>query len=415
VRNAKMLLRALGVERAVVENIWWEDEESPSAKLVVKVRPWATEAERCPQCGQQCPGYDGGNGRRRWRAPDIGLVSVFIECDAPRIECPQHGVLVARVPWSRPGAFFTTAFEDRVAWLAVRTDKTTLSAFMRIGWRTVGRILERVADTALAVVDQFANLKRIGIDEVSYRKGHRYLTVVVDHDTGRLLWASDGKSEATLHKFFDLLGETRSKALRLVSADAAAWIANVVAERCPNAILCLDPFHVVQWATKALDEVRRSVWNDLRQRGEPELAFALKHARWALWKNPGDLSTAQKISLAAIQRDNGPLYRAYLLKEQLRAVFQTGMPGAQILNRWIQWACRSRLKPFVKLARSIRHYRPSIYATLIHDLSNARVEGVNTKLRLLTRLAYGFHSHAPLISLAMLKLGGLCPPLPTLK
>jgi len=415
VRNAKMLLRALGVERAIVESIWWENEDTPSAQLIVEVRLRAQDRSRCPQCGRRCPGYDSGNGRRRWRAPDIGLVSVFIEAEAPRIECPQHKVLVARLPWSRPGSSFTIAFEDRVAWLAVRTDKTTLSDFMRIAWSTVGRILERVADTALAKMDPFANLQRIGIDEVSYRKGHRYLTVVVDHDSGRLLWASDGHSETTLRRFFDLLGETRSKALRLVSADAAAWIANVVAERCPNAILCLDPFHVVQWATKALDEVRRSVWNDLRQGGKPELAFALKHARWALWKNPGDLTKAQKFSLAAIQRNNGPLYRAYLLKEQLRAVFQSGMPGALILDRWLQWACRSKLKPFVKLARSIRRHRPSIYASLIHGLSNARVEGINTKLRLLTRLAYGFHSHAPLISLAMLKLGGLCPPLPRLK
>lgn len=415
VRNAKMLLRALGVECAVVEDITWKDERTQDAQLLVRVRAGHRMRGRCPQCHRRCPGYDAGEGLRRWRAPNVGLVRVFIEAEAPRVECPTHGVLVASVPWARPGARFTRAFEDTVAWLAVRTDKTTLSGLMDIAWRTVGRILERVSDTAQATRDPLAKLVRIGIDEVSYRKGHRYLTVVIDHDTGRLLWASPGKDEATLRRFFDLLGEERAKALKLVSADAASWIANVVRERCPNAVLCLDPFHVVQWATKALDEVRRSTWNKLRETGRPDLAHTLKHARWALWKNPDNLTAAQASSLAAIQRDNATLYRGYLLKEQLRAVFQSGLGGIKLLERWLPWASRSKLKPFVKLARSIRAHRRGIYAALIHGLSNARVEAANTKLRLLTRLAYGFHSHAPLIALAMLKLGGLCPPLPRMK
>lgn len=415
VRDAKMLLRALGVECAIVDDVAWEGEDSASMCLVLKVRPRYGSKGRCPQCARRCPGYDGGDGRRRWRAPDVGLVPVFIEAEAPRIECPSHGVMVASVPWARPGARFTRAFEDMVAWLAVRTDKTTLSSLMKIAWRTVGRIVERVADTAAATLDPLKGLVRIGIDEVSYRKGHRYLTIVVDHDTGRLLWASAGRDEATLRRFFDLLGEERAKALKLVSADAASWIANVVRERCPEAVLCMDPFHVVQWATKALDEVRRGMWNTLRETGKGDLANTLKHARWALWKNPEDLNEAQSASLAAIQRDNAPLYRAYLLKEQLRAVFQSGNRAIALLERWLSWASRSKLKPFVKLARAVRRQRRGIYAALIHGLSNARTEAVNTKLRLLTRLAYGFHSHAPLIALAMLKLGGLCPPLPRMK
>lgn len=414
-RNAKMLLRALGVECAVVEDLTWEDEQTDRARLVVRVRPSHRDRNRCPQCGRRCAGYDAGEGLRRWRAPNVGLACAFIEAPAPRVECPVHGVLVASVPWARAGARFTRTFEDTVAWLAVRTDKTTLSSLMNIAWRTVGRILERVSDTAQATMDPLANLARIGIDEVSYRKGHRYLTVVVDHDTGRLLWASPGKNEGTLRKFFDQLGEKRAKALQLVSADAASSVANVVRERCPTAVLCLDPFHIVQWATKALDEVRRTMWNKLRATGKPDLAHTLKHARWALWKNPENLTAAQTTSLAAIQRDNEALYRAYLLKEQLRAVFQSGLGGIKLLERWLTWASRSKLKPFVKIARSIREHRRGIYAALVHGLSNARVEAANTKLRLLTRIAYGFHSHAPLIALAMLKLGGLCPPLPRLK
>jgi transposase len=269
-----------------------------------------------------------------------------------------------------------------------------------------------VAD-AEANTDRFAGLRRIGIDEISYKRGHKYLTVVVDHETGVLLWAHPGRDQKTLEKFFDSLGEQRCAQITLVSADAAEWIANVVAERCKNAELCLDPFHIVAWATKALDEVRREVWNAARRSGQKTLAKDLKNARFALWKNPQDLTERQTATLAGIAKTNAPLYRAYLLKEQLRQVFQLkGADGIALLDAWLKWASRSRLPPFVKLARSIREHRAGIDAALTHRLSNARVESVNTKLRLLTRIAFGFRSPEALVALAMLDLGGLCPPLP---
>jgi transposase len=191
---------------------------------------------------------------------------------------------VQRVPWARAGSGFVYAFEQLCVWLAVRTDKTALSSLLRIAWPSVGAIVERVAQAALAQFDPLQGLLRIGIDEVAYRKGHYYLTVVLDHDSGRLLWASPGRNEETLHSFFDALGPVRCKQLQLVSADAASYIANVVRERCPNAVLCLDPFHIVKWATEALDEVRRDVWNQLRRDGKKEQAQTLKRSRWALWK-----------------------------------------------------------------------------------------------------------------------------------
>jgi transposase len=263
--------------------------------------------------------------------------------------------------------------------------------------------------------DPFAGVTRIGIDEVSYRKGHRYLCVVVDHDSGRLLWASPGKEETTLHQFFDLLGPERCALIRLVSADAAAWIRVVVAQRCPSAIMCLDPFHVVQWATRAVDAVRRSVWNELRRSGDKARAAAMQGSRWALWKNPEDLTPSQRSTLATIERDNRKLYRAYLLKETLREVFKApDFRTAKVrLELWITWAVRCRIPAFVKVAQVVRRHRRAIENVLEHGLSNARIEAAATKLRLLTRLAFGFHSHEPLVALAMLKLGGLCPPLPS--
>jgi transposase len=408
-----MLVRALGVEGAVVEDVRWEGAPELQA-LLVQVRLLKKEQRRCPHCERRCPCYDGGDGPRRWRAPDVGLCPVYVVAEAPRIRCREHGVVVQRVPWARHGSRFTRVFEDQVAWLAVRTDKTTLSSLLKIAWRTVGRILGRVATSMEKLRKPLRDVTRIGIDEVSYRKGHRYLTIVVDHDSGRLLFAAPKKVAATLHGFFDELGPDGCARIRLVSIDAAAVFHQVVQERCPNATICLDPFHVVQWATKALDTVRRQVWNALRKSGQKQRAKSLKGARWALWKNPGDLKPAQQATLAAIERDNKPLFRAYLLKEELRSVFHEPDPelAKLTLADWLAWASRSRLPPFVKLARTIRAHLGAIHDALDHGLSNARLEAAATKLRLPTRIAFGFHSHQPLVALAKLRLGGLCPPLP---
>src|SRR5213078_4157530 len=142
---------------------------------------------------------------------------------------------------ARHGAGFTGAFEDTAAWLAVHTSRVAVAELLRVAWRTAGRMLTRVAEEAGANVDRLEGLRRIGIDEVSHRKGHRYLTVVVDHDTGRLVWAAPGHDEATLHRFFDALGPHRSGQLSLVSADAADWIAGAVAARCPRQCCAWTP------------------------------------------------------------------------------------------------------------------------------------------------------------------------------
>jgi transposase len=237
--------------------------------------------------------------------------------------------------------------------------------------------------------------------------------VVVDHDSGLLVWAAPGRDKKTVRRFFDLLGEERSKRIELVSADGAAWIEEVVVERCLNASLCLDPFHVVQWASGALDEVRREVWNTARRAGQSGEAKALKGARFALWRNPEDLSGRQRARLAETAATNEPLYRAYLLKEQLRQALKLPVAEAlELLDAWLAWARRSRLPAFVKLAQQVTAHLPGIAAALRYGLSNARTESVNTRIRLITRRAFGFHSPEALIALALLSLGGLCPPLP---
>jgi len=234
---------------------------------VFSVRPRKGAKGRCGRCQRRCPGFDQGEGPRRWRAPDLGLYRTFLEADAPRVCCPEHGVVVASVPWARHGARHTTVFEDIVAWMATRTSKSTLEMLLRIAWRTVGAIVARVVAEGAAVRDPLEGLRRIGIDEISYKKGHRYITIVVDHDTGRLVWAAPGRDRKTLKAFFTALGESRCAAVTHVSADAAQWIADEVAAHCPNAVRCADPFHILAWAGDALDQVRRDTWNAARKGG----------------------------------------------------------------------------------------------------------------------------------------------------
>jgi len=322
-------------------------------------------------------------------------------------------VVVAAVPWARHDSRFTRSFEDQVAWLAVNTSKTAVAELMRVAWRSVGQILERVAAEQRAKVDLLDGLRRIGIDEISHRKGQRYLTVVVDHDTGRLVWAAPGRDRRTVLAFFDALGQERCKQLELISADMAGWISGPIAKRAPLAERCVDPFHVVMLATDALDDVRREVWNEARRAGNMQLARDLKGARFAVWKNPENLTDRQAAKLATIQKTNARLYRAYLLKEQLRQIYRVGADQAvKLLDGWVAWARRCRLPSFVKLARTINEQRDGILAAIQHGLSNARIEQINTQIRLIARRAFGFHSPQALIALAMLKLAGLCPPLP---
>jgi transposase len=421
----------LGCDNAVVEGVGWQEEDDgqggPRLCVIVHVRPRARQAGRCGICGNKRPGYDQGSGRRRWRALDMGTVTAWLEADAPRVSCPAHGVVTAAVPWARHGAGHTRFFDDQVAWLAAACSKTAVTALMRISWRTAGNIIERVCAEQLAAADPLEGLTRIGIDEISYKKGHKYLVVVVDHGSGRLVWAAPGRDTATVARFFGALGEQRAAALTHVSADGADWIASVVAEKAPQAVLCADPFHVVSWAAGALDEVRREAWRQARATGE--LTFArrgsrtvrmsaggaagLKNARYALWKNPGDLTTSQQAKLAWIEKTHPRLYRAWLLKEGLRLPFQLkGKDGKDAISRWLKWAARCRIPEFIQLGRKIRRHLPAIHATLDHGLSNGRIESVNTKIRVITRMAFGFRNPSALIALAMLALGGLRPPLP---
>lgn len=197
---SSVLRRALCLQETVIEGFRFEGED-----LILRVRPKKRDRNKCPSCRRRVRFHDAGRKNRRWRSIDLGSMAVFLEADTHRVRCPVHGVATAHVPWSRPRARFTSAFDDLLGWLATECSRTMIAQFARTSWPSVGRAIERVVADQEHPLARLKDLRHIGIDEFSYRKGHRYLIIVVDHDTGTLVWAAAGANSATLHRFRDLL------------------------------------------------------------------------------------------------------------------------------------------------------------------------------------------------------------------
>lgn len=405
-RLTTVLRRLLGVTQMLVKEAVFGDTGS----LRVWVRP-SWRRSRCGVCGGRAPRYD-RRPEREWRHVPWGRTGVWLTYAPWRVSCRQCGVRVERVPWAGLGSVFTSALEELAAYLAQVTDRTTVSGMLGISWPAVGSIVERVVSARLDA-GRFADLRRIGIDEFSYRKRHHYLTVVVDHDRHRVVWAGKGRSAETLAGFFKQLGPAGCARIELVTVDLASSWQKALREWAPQARVVFDRFHVERLASDALDEVRRE---EQRRLGSKARKW-LKGMRYALLKHPRGLKPEEAGRLAELRRENRALDRAYQLKEYLATILEqaTAEEAPVLLDEWLKWASRSRLGPFVKLARTIRGHAVGILSYLDTKMTNGPVEGINNKLRVIARRAYGFHSPGALISMLFLCCGGieLASPLPT--
>jgi transposase len=339
--------------------------------------------------------------QRQWRELDLCGARFELRATVRRVKCSDCGVRVELLPWADPDSQFTLGFEQQTAYLAQRCDKTSVSTTMRIAWNTVGTIIERVV-RRLRKGDPLNNLTHIGVDELSYRKHHEYITVVVNLLTGAIIWAHPGKNAETLTKFFTELGPARKEKLELVAMDMSAAYIKAVKAEVPKARLVFDRFHVQRLVHDALDKVRRSEvakWGKTSEEGK-----ALKRTRWALQKNPWNLTPLESGKVSLVQRANRTLYRAYMLKESLAAVLNRRQVNVarDKLGEWISWALRSRLEPFNKAAKTIRDHLDGILAYIQTGFSNGRTEGLNGKIRTITKRSFGFHRPESLIALIYL-------------
>jgi transposase len=421
----------------------------------------------CPKCSYSTMARENEQHHDSvWRHLDLGIWRLEVHARLRRLRCPEHGVHVEGVPFARDGARFTRDFEDLVAWLMTKTDRTAVCRLVRIDWETVGRIIKRVGDELLPA-DRLGDLFEISIDEVAWRKGHRYLTLIGDHREGCVVWGTEGKGQAAGDEFFGALDPppedpptragqpswepvpaimvpfgpcptvpaghgiqgawltggieldpslvARASRLSAVSMDMTGGYAASVRQHAPQAEIVIDNYHVVQLATKALDEVRREHWNELRATGEPGAAKEFKDARWSLLKNPEDLTDRQTATLAALTATRGKLARAWALKEMVREIFKprlTVAAVAKLIDRLLARLSRCRLAPFIRLGKTIRKHRDGILAARRLNLSNARAEALNNKAKLIVRRAYGFHSARAALALILLTCGPITLTLP---
>ena len=437
--------KLLRVKNCVVESCDIYNDKDGVAHLRMKARPNAWHQDDCPFCGKRRPGYDRPTKRPKvWRGLDYGGILVEIEYHTHRIQCPEHGIITAAVPWAYPDSSFTREFDLTVAWLAKYLPRSAVAAYMRIDWQTVGNCVSRALhDLEPERSRRLDGLVNIGIDETSYRKGHKYITVIVNHDTNEVVWVANGHGLKVLEQFYKSLSPEQLASIKVVTGDGARWITDCVNKFTPDCERCVDPFHVVEWAMEALDEVRIDRWHaaadkarDLVQkhpqkRGRPsadnkeaaeikaarEEAKEIKDSGFTLGKAPEHLTQKQLLRLEMIQANDPQLYRAYRLKETLRLILKTSdvAQAEKDLKGWLWWASHSRIPAFKELYKKIKRHKEHILNTIRLGLSNARIEATNNKIKLIIRKAYGFRNIQNMMDMVYLVCSNIRIPLPNRK
>ena len=392
-RVVEMLLCIQGVRVLDVEVLREERE-------VVMTVETKKRRHLCPLCRFATSArYDQQAAPRRWRHMNLGVFRLWLQMPMSRLKCPRHGVITEAVPWADHGSYFTRDFDEMVTWMAREMPKTVVERLAQIAWRTVGTIVRRTVDR-LIDAKRFEGLLEIGIDEVSYRKGHQYLSLIANHCTGEVVWAGEGKSADTAEAFFDQLGPERCAQIQAVTMDMGGAFIKAVKAKCPNAQIAFDPFHVVKLANAALDDVRRE---EVRLRKGTIEGRTIKGTRWTLLKAPESHSAQDRVRLSAVAQLNNRLYRAYLFKEELRTLYRCPAHRASAhLDACLAWASRSRIAGLVKLGRTLRKHKDGILAAIRLGLSNGRMEGINNKVGVIKHRSYGLHSAHALIALVYL-------------
>ena len=437
--------KLLNVKSAVIEGANFYTDEDGVNHILIHARPNVWHEDDCPFCHKRCRRYDKKNPHPRiWRGLDWGGTLVEISYDTHRIECPEHGVLVADVPWAYPGSGFTKDFDLTVGWLATYLPKSTVSEYMRIDWETVGRCVHRTMnDIEPEISRRLDGLVNIGIDETSYKKGHKYITIVVNHDTNTVVWAAQGHGKSVLTQFYRQLTPEQLSSIRVVTGDGAKWITECVNAFTPGCERCVDPFHVVEWAMEALDEVRREAWREAYdealqlatehhgKKGRPSAddveasmvkdarakANEIKNSAYALGKAPEHLTENQQAKVEMIAKNNNRLYRAYCMKEMLRLLLKMkDVNEAEAeLKQWLWRASHSRIDAFKKLYQKVKRHKEHILNAIKLGMSNARIEAINNKIKLIIRKAYGFRNIQNMLDMVYLVCSDLRITLPNRK
>ncbi len=371
----------------------WIDYEGEPA-LEVELRARANSRPLCSGCGRARPGYDRLPTRRFEFVPLWGL-KVFFRYAPRRVDCPGCGVRVEHLPWALGKSRLTQGYAWFLARWAKRLSWKEVAEAFRMSWEAVFRSVEMAVAWGRAHQD-LSDVQSIGVDEIQWQRGHRYLTLVYQIDSGckRLLWVGERRTVRTLLKFFRWFGKERSEALRFICSDMWQPYLKVIARKAGQAIHVLDRFHIMAHLSKAIDEVRAQEAKALKAQGyEP----VLTKTRWLLLKRPENLTEHQEARLAELLQYNLKSVRSYLLKEEFQFFWTYKSPywASEFLERWCKKTMRSKIEPMKKVARMLRRHRPLLmnWFRAKGQLSSGVVEGFNTKAKLTVRKAFGFRTY----------------------
>jgi transposase len=362
-----------------------------AARIEARVEPRKNSQGRCGKCARSGPTHDHLPQRDFKFVPLWGLL-VFLVYEPRRVDCRKCGIHVEAMPWADGKSPMTTVYMSFLATWARRLSWTETGRVFGASWDEVRRAVKWVVEYGLNHRN-LDGIQAIGVDEIQYRKGHKYLTLVyqIDASCRRLLWITESRTEKAIQSFFTWFGTARSQALRVVCSDMWKPYLKMIRHHAGQALNVLDKFHIVAHLNKAVDETRRRDAAELRRRGDH---VTLKHTRWCLLKRPGNLTTQQAGRLRGLLRMNIRTVRAYLLKEDFNHFWTYVSPtwAGKFLDRWCRAVTRSRIVPMKAKARMLQSHRDLIlnYFRAKKEFSSGVVEGLNTKVKLITRRAFGY-------------------------
>jgi transposase len=387
------------------------EEGADGPALVVQVRPRKNGRPRCSGCGRPGIAYDRLEERRFEFVPLLGIL-VYFAYRMRRVNCKRCGITVEMVPWCDGKNQLTTTYRWFLSTWAKRLSWSEVASIFRTSWDSVFRAVDHAVEWGLAHRD-LSDLIALGIDEIAWSRGHRYLTLVYDigAETRRLLAVAEDRTDASLRLCLEGLGETTCKQVQYVCSDMWKPYLKVIAEKLGDAIHVLDRFHIMQKFSKAIDEIRAEEAKRLERDGyEP----VLKRSRWCFLKRPENRTDKETVKLSEILSYNLRTVRAFLQREEFQRFWEYTSPAwaGKFLDEWTSRVMRSRLEPMKKIARTLRTHRELIlnWFRAHGELSSGTVEGLNNKAKLVTRKSYGFRT-AEVAKLALLhNLGHLPEP-----
>jgi transposase len=371
--------------------VWLDSGENP--ELMIEVVPRANSKPICSGCEQPGPGYDTLPPRLFEFVPLWGI-AVFFAYAMRRVDCPRCGVTVEMVPWADGKNTLTKTYMQFLATWAKRLSWKETAVVFRTSWEKVFHSVEWAVEWGLAH-RELSNVLSIGVDEVLWHRGHKYLTVVyqIDSECKRLLWVGKDRTVKTLLRFFRAFGKERAAHLRFICSDMWKPYLSVIAKKAAQAIHVLDRFHIAMHMNMAIDEVRAQETRELRAKG---LSPILTHSRWCLLKRPENLTPNQEVKLIDLLRYNLKAVRSYLLKEDFQFFWTYVRPyyAGVFLDRWCRRTMLSKIEPMKKVARMLRSHRELLlnWFRAKGTISSGAMEGLNNKLKLTTRKSYGFRT-----------------------